>query len=220
MTARLKWLLCGFAFIFAAFLLWLVVAESRTAGRRASRPAMCEMATLCDVAAPPPVDLHRLALAPDDRDRRLVARAAGNGPIEAYAPEAPRAAPNRLFLVGGTALVIVRGAPGLRRAFLIRRGAGLAALTVRTDADLALARFALLDRASGSGETLVLEPVPRDGRLGFRVLAPDSPEIREEWLAARRSSCGGGPLTAVPAQWLRDYDAACRTGHTGRSGGG
>lgn len=155
-----------------------------------------------------------------DPDRRLIARAAGGGRIEAYAPEALLAAHNRLFLVGGVTLVVVRETPAGRQALLIRRGAGLAALTLRTDADLTLRRFALLDGVSDSGPTFVLGQAAGSEGFTYSVLAPDSREIREEWLAARQSNCRTGPLTAVPRQWLRDYEAACRAGDTGRGGGG
>lgn len=57
MTARLSWLLGGFALAFAALILWLVLGESPPRAPHASRPAMCEINELCDTAPPSPVDL-------------------------------------------------------------------------------------------------------------------------------------------------------------------
>jgi hypothetical protein len=213
-TTRIKWLAGGFAFAFAVFFVWLLLVDNRAAALRHTRPPICEPNEFCDVPRPAPVDLHPAPLARDDPDRRLIAQVAGGGAIEAYSVpgslQAARPSGNRLFLVQGSALYIVRRLSEGGRAFLIRRGAGLARLIVRTDPELFLDRFALLDPASGRGDTYILRQARGSSSFTYRVLAPDSREIGEEWLASRRSSCGGGPLTAVPEQWVRAYEAVCR----------
>lgn len=220
MSPPFRWLLGGAVAAIALVTLGLLLRPGLPGSAHPARPAICEMNEFCDSRAPEPVDLHPAPLAQGDPDHDLVSEAAGGGTIQVYLPTAMTPAPpDHLFLVGGSDLVIVRNMPGGRHALLLRRAEGLGRLRVRTDAGLSLARFALLRPDSGSGDTFVLEQPAGSGRFAYRTIAPDSSEIRAQWLAEHRSTCGIGPLTAVPPQWARDYEALCRPAGAAQPGG-
>jgi hypothetical protein len=225
----LRWLIGGAILALIAIWLWLLADPigDRVADDR--RPAHCDNMTLCDVAMPPPGELRRdpRPLARGEPDHALIARALGvraAGSIHLYdrvvdfrgieeTSITDRRATSRLYLVrvaaGREALVMVRDTFTQRRALVIRRGTDLARFRVVTDAATSLNRFALLDPASNMGDTFQLRHTPGSEAFDYGVFAPDSPEIRAQWLESRQSSCGGGPLTAVPEEWRRAYEEEC-----------
>lgn len=228
-------LICGFLALLGLWA-WIMFSPAmRDATARAVRPEFCELAELCDHAAPPPVELRLGAtpLAPGHRDhplvREAVAAAAGRiYPYERIFGLTTQAtgqqgmigenATNRLYLIqlrsGGEALVVVRDTFTQRHARLLWRGANLAAWRVRTDADLTLGRFALVDPATGAGDTFALRQTSGSEAFTYDVFAPNSAEIHQQWLRSRQSTCGRGPLTAAPPEWERDFQRIC-----GLSGG-
>lgn len=228
----LRWLIGVVFLAVAGIWLWLLLerpVRDRVAAYQ--RPDYCSVTTLCDVAMAPPIELRvaAAALRGDDRDYRRVLAVAGSAGADRLYPYErvidPQIDPtdqsllpgasatNRLFLIrargGDEALVIVRDTFTQRHAQLLRRGTSLARYRVRTDSDASLDRFALLDPATQMGDTFQLRQAPRSEAFTYVVFAPASPEIRAQWLRSRQSSCGGGPLTSVPAEWVRAYEEAC-----------
>lgn len=190
-----------------------------------AKPEMCRIGSFCATQAPPPVELRpgEAALGPGHRDHSIVQAAigeTGRGTIYPYEPTR-RAAPDpvrevesgRLYLArlraGGEALVIVRDVAAQRRALLIRRGTSFAGYRLSTDFDLSLRRFALLDPATGVGDTFELRQAGREDMFSYVALAPDSPEIRAQWFESKRSTCGDGPLTAPRPEWEQEYRRVC-----------
>jgi hypothetical protein len=191
---------------------------------QAARPDYCDSLELCIASAQPPIDLRpaEAALRPSHRDYALVQAAIaspGGGTIHLYErtdggePPNERRGLGRLYLVrlrqGGEALVIVRSVAERWHALLIRRGAGLSGYRLRTDANLSLWRFALLDPATGVGDTFELRQLWDNEMFSYATLAPGSPEIRTEYLWTRGSSCRVGPLTATPPEWAEEYRRSC-----------
>lgn len=192
---------------------------------QSARPDYCDAVRDCIAAASPPVDLRpaEAALRPGHRDFALVQAAIaspGGGTIHLYErtdggePPPVRRGFGRLYLVrlhqGGEALVIVRSVAAQWRALLIRRGVGLSAYRLRTDFNVTLRRFALLDPATGIGDTFELRQPWDNEMFSYTTLAPDSPEIRREWLWSRGTDCVTGPLTATPPEWAEEYRRLCR----------
>lgn len=212
---------------------WLWFAPKlRDTAAQATRPAYCDMVQLCDHAAPPPVELRpaSVALSRGHRDFPLIAGLVGSEGTDHIYPydrvfgiEPSQSgqqatvggdAVNRLYLLrllaGGEALVIVRDTFTQRHALLLRRGPAIAAQRLRTDPGGSFDRFALIDPRTGRGDTFQLDQRSRSEAFSYRVLAADSPAIHQQWLGARQSTCGHGPLTAVPPEWDREYTRTCR----------
>ena len=228
----LRWLAGGTALALAGIGLWLLLERPARDGVAAHRrPDHCDMVTLCDVAMPPPVELRRdrRPLARGEPDVTLIARALEArpaGPVHLYnrvtgtgadrgteTSVIDRRESSRLYLVhtaaGREALAIVRDTPTQRHAWVARRGPGLARYRVVTDTVASLDRFALLDPATNMGDTFQLRQTPAGEAFAYVMFVLDSPEIRAQWLGSRQSSCGGGPLRAVPAEWERAFQEMC-----------
>ena len=210
---------------------WLLFPPARDGAARAARAGMCGIDQYCAHAAQPPIELRLgdSALPRDHRDYPLVLDALGTPgtdriyPYDRIVGAMPGtqqreflggSATNRLYLAklgsGTEALVIVRDTFTQRHARLLRRGVNLTAYRVWTDAEPSLRRFSLLDPATRRGDTFELRQAPRSEAFTYVSFAPDSPEIHGQWLSGKRSTCGYGPLTAVPPDWQREYSRICR----------
>ena len=129
-------------------------------------------------------------------------------------PNQPAA--NRLYLVrlraGGEALCHRPRHVHAAACFAHPAWRELAAYRLGTDPDLSLRRFALLDPATGAGDTFELRQTPRSEAFTYVTFGPNFPRFARNGSANRRSTCGGyGPLTAVPREWPRDYRAHLQT---------
>lgn len=71
---------------------------------------------------------------------------------------------------------------------------------------LMLYRIALIDRNTRIGPTFV-SGYPQRPYVKYEY---DSHYVRSDWERAVTSSCGGGPLTAVPKSWTEERNRNCR----------
>lgn len=75
--------------------------------------------------------------------------------------------------------------------------------------NLSLYRIAIVDRETRIGPTFVVE---HNGRADRRYVSHEynSDHVRQNWEAAVTSSCGGGPLTAIPPEWENERKRDCK----------
>lgn len=66
-------------------------------------------------------------------------------------------------------------------------------------------RIAVVDRTTGIGPTFL----SRDGQQPYVRHEFNSDYVRSDWEGMITSSCGGGPLTAVPRAWIVERERLC-----------
>ena len=197
------------------------------AGRRAS---LCRIGTFCDVPQPPPITYAIPAAAaaadgaiksylrndlPEADDVTRVGPSTDAGWTDRFGK---RHRPIRIYFVPerqrpthGSIWVIYDHVMGdtPHRQVLIR-DIDRTRTDVRVDGktgDTAFVpyRIAIIDRTTEIGPTFV-SGYPQKP---YERQEYDSPRTRAEWESSVTSSCGGGPLSAVPAPWIEERNREC-----------
>lgn len=223
-----KAVLCGFA---AAQLVYLTGCSSEEHSSEMHRN-LCEIGTWCDVSAPPPITLkiEPKPFQPARMLRKVVKREFGDDAVifdlgpdrqSGWTDKAGQRhislriyfVTNRESNVMGSLWVVFDHlqtehpkTQTLTRSF-DRRTMDIVTdgRTYSSNAPLMLYRIALVDRLTRTGPTYV-SGYPQ---LSYIKHEYDSTYVRSDWESAVRSSCGGGPLTAVPASWTAERARDC-----------
>ena len=185
------------------------------APQQEDKPTWCDTtpAVLCDVPLPKPVDLQisddpiefasqvtdhsPLAEIPRDRIRKIVA----------FTPFPNFSTQTLLFVEDerehefGELWVQPRG--GRDDLPLVKLMTRINKAEVVFVAD-SRGRIAVLDAQDRTGPTFV-----PDGNGAYRREDYASDAMRQNWMASMRSSCGGGPLSAIPEEWIDEFERVC-----------
>lgn len=202
-----------------------------------SKRNLCKIGALCDIASPERLNLYvskeshavppsiRALLEPDITAARLVNELVPYGKNGAYPQTAKQnqqgrtVFPTKAYFVTppanpatGVIWVVfahVKGEPPKAQA--IMDNVNLTLSDVVTDGTygdvVGLYRIAVIDKRTGKGPTFQWNGRDKNYvRYEF-----DSAEIRRDWEAATKSSCGGGPLTNVPEHWEEERKRDCQS---------
>jgi hypothetical protein len=223
-----KAVLSGFA---AALLIYLTGCRSEEHSSEKHRN-LCEIGMWCDVPAPSPITLKiaSTAFQPGIMLKGYLKRDFGNGAIifdlgpdrqSAWTDKTgQRHSPLRVYFVTGqkddemgSVWILFDHLQAERpKTQTLTRSFNRHTMDIVTDgrsyssnAPLMLYRIALVDRLTRIGPTFV-SGYPQ---LPYIKHEYNSTYARSDWESAVRSSCGGGPLTAVPASWTDERARDC-----------
>jgi hypothetical protein len=201
--------------------------QQSAAGHRAS---LCTIGTLCDVPQPPPItyEIPAEAVAADGALKSYLRQdLPGADDVTRVGPSTDagwtdrfgkRHQPIRIYFVPerqrpihGSIWVIydhVMGATPRRQVLM--RDVDRTKNNIRVDGkdgDTTFVpyRIAIIDRTTEIGPTFVSSYPQKP----YERQEYDSLRARAEWESSVTSSCGGGPLSAVPASWVEERNGEC-----------
>lgn len=198
-----------------------------------NRPKLCQATTLCAVPTPPPENLQiadraempdhpiRSRLADDFGEARTLFRIGPDGENRWTDRNGVRHRGLRLYFavkpatpdVGSIWVVFDHVAGDAPNTQILARDSDRRKIRIVIDGrdewnkGLAFSayRIAVVDSTTGIGPTFV----SADGQQPYVQHEFNSNYVRNDWERMVTSSCGGGPLTAVPRAWIVERERLC-----------